>query len=273
MNRILIQKSISLASVILNAHGYNSHHEGHLFPFQSHDFDLLYTIDGSFRYAMNGVPYRSEPNDIIIVPPNVRFEGEALSPCYHLFCHFSIVDSANRQLTFNFDDCRLPHRYAVLYELVRTYYEKFHHSNAYADSFGLVLKLVLIEMIFSSERNRQLFSKTNNFDLPDDLVMLTNYIGDHFKEALTVEELARIASLSSVTLNNYFLRFLSTTPSKYIEKLKMEYAMEALSQPDACISQVAEELHFSDRFTFSKAFKRYTSYSPSEYHKRFCVII
>lgn len=273
MNRSLIQQTIALSSVILNAHGYNSHHEGHIFSFHAHDFDLLYTLEGRFRYTMNGVTYLSESNDIIIVPPNVRFEGEALTPCYHIFCHFSLADHANRQLTFHLDDCRLPHRYTILYELVRTYYDKFYHSSAYADSYSLALKLTLIEMILSSERNRQFFGKTNNFELPEALVMLVDYIADHFKEALTTEHLAQVASMSSATLTNCFTRFLSTTPAKYIEKLKMEYAMDALSQPNKSIAQIAEELHFSDRFTFSKAFKRYTSYTPSEYHERFCVIV
>lgn len=273
VNRTLIQKTISQSTIVLNTHGYNSHHQGHVFSFKSHDFDLLYTINGSFRYTMNGVTYCSEQNDIVIVPPNVLFEGEALTPCYHIFSHFSLVNSANRQLSFDFDDCRLPHQFTTLYDLVRTYYDKYHHSDAYSEAYGLVLKLILIEMILASERNRLHFSRTNNFDLPDVLVNLANYIAEHYKEALSVDELAQISSLSTATLNNYFSRFLSTTPSKYIEKLKMKYAMDTLSQPNASIAELAEELHYSDRFAFSKSFKRFTNYTPKEYHERFCTVL
>lgn len=269
MNPTLIQKTISLATVSHGAHCYNTHHMGHVFPFQSHDFDLLFTLEGKFHFEIDGTQYVSEPNDIIIIPPYAQFRGEAMVNSYHFFSHFTLLNSANRQLTFHFDDCRLPRRYTLHYEMVRSYFDKFFNNAVYGESYGLVLKLVLIEMILCSERNRLLFSKTNNFELPVPVTQLVDYIEAHYKEELNNEILARIAGVSTATLNNYFSRYMSITPAKYVEKLRMEYAMETLSQHGASIAALAEELQYSDQFAFSKAFKRYCSYTPSEYYQRF----
>lgn len=269
MNHTLIQKTISLASVTHGAHCYNTHHAGHVFTFQSHDFDILFTLEGKFHFDIDGTEYTSEPMDIVVIPPNVKFRGEALVNSYHFFSHFTLLNSANRQLAFQFDDCRLPHRYTLHYELIRHYFDKFFNNVAYSESYGMALKLVLIEMILCSERNRLIFTKTNNFELPTPISELVNYIEVHYKEEITVEVLAKVAGISTATLNNYFSRYMSTTPAKYVEKLKMDYAMQTLSQHGASISLLAEELHYSDQFAFSKAFKRYSSYTPSEYYRRF----
>ena len=270
MNHQLIQKTISLATVTHSAHCYNTWQAGHIFtPFQSHDFDLLFTLEGKFRYKIDGTSYISEPRDIIIVPPNVDFCGEALADSYHFFSHFSLSNSANRQLAFQFDDCRVPHRFTLHYEMIATYFDKFFHNPAYSEAYGLALKIMLIEMILCSDRNRLVFNQSNNFDLPTPVSFLVDYLEEHFKEELTAEDLAQIAGISTATLGNYFARYMSTTPSKYLEKLKMNYAMEQLSSPNASISLVAEELRYSDQFAFSKAFKRYSSYTPSGYYRRF----
>jgi|GEM_PF-3583872 len=270
MNQQLIQKTISLATVTHSAHCYNTWQAGHIFEsFQSHDFDLLFTLEGKFLYEIDGTKYISEPRDIIIVPPNVAFRGETLADSYHFFSHFSLSNSVNRQLAFQFDDCRMPHRFTLHYEMIATYFDKFFHNPAYSEAYGLALKLMLIEMILCSDRNRLVFSKTNNFDLPTPVSALVEYLERHFKEELTTEDLAQIAGISAASLGNYFSRYMSTTPSKYLEKLKMNYAMDTLSNADASISLLAEELRYSDQFAFSKAFKRYSSYTPSEYIRRF----
>ena len=270
MNHQLIQKTLSLATLTHSTHCYNTWQRGHVFsPIQTHDFDLLFTLEGKFCYELDGTCYISEPRDMIIVPPNVEFRGEALADSYHFFSHFSLSNAANRQLRFQFDDCRVPHRFTLHYEMISTYFDKFFHNPAYSEAYALALKITLIEMILCSDRNRHIFSKTNNFDLPTPVSHLVDYLHDHFKEDLSAEDMAQIAGTSIATLSNHFLRYMSTSPSKYLEKLKMNYAMERLAQPESSIALVAEELRYSDQFAFSKAFKRYSSYSPSEYARRF----
>ena len=272
MNYQLIQKAISLANITHGSHCYNTHHAGHVFgSYYLHDFDLLFTLEGKFHYVIGGKNYISGPGDIIIAPPNVSFQGEALENSYHFFSHFSLSNTANRQLTFQFDDCRVPHRFTMLYQLIDTYIEKFFHNHVYNETYSLALKIMLIEMILCSDKNRLAFLKTNNFDLPTPISMLIDYLETHFKEEITIAQLADIAGITIGTLRKYFTRFMSTTPAKYIEKLKLDYAMEVLSQPNASISLLAEELHYSDQFAFSKAFKRYSSYTPSEYYRSFNV--
>lgn len=273
MESNFIQKMIAQSTIVLNANGYNSHNKGNKFLIDSDDFDILYTIDGSFVFTINDVVYTSEPNDIIIVPPNVKLHGEAITPCYHQFCHFSIFDCRRRKISMDFQDYRLPHSYSALYELVRQYYDKYHYNSNFGELFIMIIKLVLIEMILSSGGNEYLFIKTNNFDIPDNLQYLTEYINQHFKEQLNVAHLSRMVNSNCESLTKIFSRYLNTTPAKYVDKARMEYAMKRLTQTTITINELSNELHYCDQFAFSKAFKRYTGFSPSKYRELFMVAI
>ena len=47
--------------------------------------------------------------------------------------------------------------------------------------------------------------------------------------------------------------------------------MNYLRMPSMSITDVADALGYSDRYTFSKQFKKITSLSPSEYRRRIFV--
>ena len=57
------------------------------------------------------------------------------------------------------------------------------------------------------------------------------------------------------------------TPYKYLLDLRMKHARELLLNPSYSINDISNILCFYDSYTFSKAFKGKTGYSPSEYRR------
>ena len=92
------------------------------------------------------------------------------------------------------------------------------------------------------------------------------YIENNISLDLTVEKLAKMAGFHP----NYFIRFfkkhMGNSPINYINKIKMEKAKELLSINDEMnISEIAYTIGFNDVYHFSKVFKKYTGFSPSEF--------
>ena len=66
-----------------------------------------------------------------------------------------------------------------------------------------------------------------------------------------------------------FQKFAHTSPQKLLTQMRMEDAKSKLTSSNQSIQEIADLVGYHDTFTFSKAFKRYSGYSPSTYRKHF----
>ena len=55
------------------------------------------------------------------------------------------------------------------------------------------------------------------------------------------------------------------SPKHYELELRLEKARCRLGSPEKSINEIAEECGFSDRYAFSKAFRKYAGISPARY--------
>ena len=86
-------------------------------------------------------------------------------------------------------------------------------------------------------------------------------------EDLNIEDLAFLAGMSLSSFKRKFNSVYGTTPNKYITSKRLEKAQSLLRFSDMLISEVAYDCGFSDVGYFSKLFKKYYNYSPSEVKK------
>ncbi|MFK8399880.1 helix-turn-helix domain-containing protein [Pseudomonas sp. BGr12] len=92
----------------------------------------------------------------------------------------------------------------------------------------------------------------------------TALLGSSLKNPLDVEQLAVQMHCSSRTLRRQ-LSSRSTSYRLVLDKLRFEKARDILSHTDSPIEVIAEELGFSDRTAFSRAFKRWCGLPPQAY--------
>lgn len=94
-----------------------------------------------------------------------------------------------------------------------------------------------------------------------------SYIREHLADPITVEELADLVHYHP----NYFIRFfkqhMGTSPMQHINKMRLKKARELLFLEDIAVSVIAEKTGFNDISHFSRAFKHYTGFSPTEFRK------
>ena len=82
---------------------------------------------------------------------------------------------------------------------------------------------------------------------------------------ITNEQLAALCNISVPYFRELFTKNFNRSPISYLSSIRMQKAMEMLKSDYVSISQVAEDVGFTNIYHFSKKFKMYTGVSPSEY--------
>lgn len=101
-----------------------------------------------------------------------------------------------------------------------------------------------------------------------DVLTAANYIENHYREKINMENLAEYCNMSVASFYRKFKSQYLTTPTTYKNILLIENAMELLlSSPQEPIDSISDKLGFESTVYFRKVFKKFTGKSPHEYRK------
>lgn len=94
------------------------------------------------------------------------------------------------------------------------------------------------------------------------------YIHKHYKEQISLDEVAGEISLNSAYFSSLFKQETGVNFSNYLLECRMECAKGLLKSTNHKIKEVASEAGFNDYHYFSKAFKKMVGISPADYRKQ-----
>ena len=97
--------------------------------------------------------------------------------------------------------------------------------------------------------------------------LMLAYIQQHFREKLTLEQIAAAAAVSERECLRCFHSCIQTTPFTYLTDYRIQVAEHLLRTTDRSVTEIALESGFSDGAYFSKLFRQARSLSPSQYRK------
>lgn len=83
----------------------------------------------------------------------------------------------------------------------------------------------------------------------------------------TTQTLAQLSHLSSSRFLAVFHEVIGVSPGHYWEQMRYERACKLLLLGNRSISEISEQLGYSDAFHFSRKFKKHAGLCPSEYRK------
>lgn len=95
--------------------------------------------------------------------------------------------------------------------------------------------------------------------------MAKRYIHEHYREKLTLSEIAEHLTISPGYLSSTFSRYMNKTVSDYIAEVKIEHAKELIDSGQYLIYEIADQLGFENAYYFSKVFKKVTGMAPKNY--------
>ena len=98
--------------------------------------------------------------------------------------------------------------------------------------------------------------------------VVRRYIENHFKENLTLDDLAAVAHVSKYYLSHAFSREYGTSPINYLLSCRVRESIYLLTETSLSLSQIAEMLGFSSPSYFSQSFRRIQGMSPLTYRNQ-----
>jgi AraC-like DNA-binding protein len=90
-----------------------------------------------------------------------------------------------------------------------------------------------------------------------------------FAQPLDVPALARVAYVSPAHFSREFRATFGETPHRYLQRRRVERAMELLRETDRPVTEICLDVGFNSLGTFSRTFREVVGESPSRYRARF----
>ena len=109
------------------------------------------------------------------------------------------------------------------------------------------------------------FPKIPNY-LPEKRVqVLLDYIQTNYKDKITIETLAKTASISKTEVLRCFKSIIGLSPINYLNSYRLQKAAQLLINTENNIQEIATECGFDDNSYFSKLFKKNYHVTPHSF--------
>ena len=212
---------------------------------------LYYSLGGTAFYTVDGMERPFKKDHLYILPANKVFSlrEDAGDKFYAVFIHAFTSPEIDTAIEIDakkdaviFETLKLIRKYAKMRDCPRMRY--------------------LTEMLLS-----YVFELPNEADTPVH-IKLKHYIDENFIRAFNDNDFSDRFNYSDSYLSKRFKDQYNLTPKQYAKQLLLREAVLLLNQ-GISVCKTAEKLEFSSPENFSRFFKSYYGYSPSQYSKRF----
>lgn len=101
----------------------------------------------------------------------------------------------------------------------------------------------------------------------DWLCKAEEYMRLHCLDGITVHDVVRHVGLSRSHFSRSFTSRFGLSPNDFIQNIRMDKAVEMLEKSQYSITEIALSIGYPDLYSFTRAFSRHFSLSPSSYRK------
>ena len=212
---------------------------------------IYYALGGSAFYSVDGIELPFEKEHLYILPANKVFSlrEDPSDKFYSVYVHAftspeidSVIDIDVKNDDFVLDVLKLVRKYAKVRNCIHVGH----------------LTTMLLSYVFEAAVEFE----------PPLPIRLKNYIDKNFIKTVKGNELAAKFNYSNSYLSKVFRDKYNLTPKQYAKQLLLKEAVVLLGKGTS-VSETTEKLEFSSPENFSRFFKGYYGYSPSQYVKRF----
>ncbi len=98
---------------------------------------------------------------------------------------------------------------------------------------------------------------------------ILEYVNKNFSDDIAIRQISQIFFINPSYLSQLFKKEVGETFTKYLMKLRIQYACELLKDTSYNISEIAEKSGYADYFYFARVFKKVTGDTPSQYRSKY----
>ena len=253
-------------------------------PPHTHEYvEFAYMLKGKCTHIIDGKEYEVSPGDMVVINYDqtheirgnmeVRFINVWIKPHYinknlknhenvfslldlNEFSEFSkILDMSKGKVTFTRDEREKIEKTISIINREMT--EK-------APGYELAIYSQLNFFLVMSFRKMSLRMDVVPWGINDELLI---YISKHCHENLELDDLAKMCSYNTSYFSRKFKEFSGLSYREYLKRIRLEKAVALLENTDIKISDVIEQVGYTDRTKFFSHFSEFTGTTPLKYRK------
>ena len=240
----------------------------HSVPHTHNHTELFFIVSGKGQFLIEDRVFPVDVNNLLIINPNVTHTEDSLNaqPLEYIVLGIDGIELATSENS-NGQFCILDHFESVeISSCLRNILREMEQKNTgYEDICQAYMEILIIRLMRSTSlavpEEPQIISTNRQ------CAAIRRYIDMHFKESLTLEQLAEESHMNKYYLSHAFKREYGVSPINYMISRRIEESKYLLAETDLSMSQIAQLLGFSSLSYFSQVFRRTLGISPKEYRQ------
>ena len=240
----------------------------HSVPHTHNHMELFYIVGGKGQFLIQDQLYPVNANNLVIINPNVPHTEVSLNaqPLEYIVLGIEGVELASSEQS-NGRFSMLDHFESVeisgcLRNILR---EMELKSTGYEDVCQAYMEILIIRLMRSTALSVP--AQPQQISANRQCAAVKRYIDQHFKETLTLDQLAEEAHMNKFYLSHAFKQEFGVSPINYLISCRIEESKYLLAETDLSISQIAQLLNFSSPSYFSQVFRRTQGVSPVKFRQ------
>lgn len=252
-------------------------------PFRSDNFVILIVVSGKLSLQLNLINYTLEANDFIIVSPKMVTHVLDIHQGIQVIAisfttDFAIKRNVNKNSidAFAFFTSKIipklsftkPEMESFLFLVNFLQKKNIENKNDFFGNEMITHTFSLLMFEIASIYKKKYSEIKIEVSRKEELMMkFLKILENNFKRERSVQFYADTLFVTSGHLSKVLKDVAGKTAGELIDDAVIMEAQILLSNPSLTISQIADELQFSDQSFFGKFFKKKLGASPSEYRK------
>lgn len=248
---------------------------------------ISFPVRGVERYRVDGQDLDIRPGEFVVLNARrpARIEWRSKEPIEGI-CLFltektlsevgrALQSSPTQALEGPFDTAEIPEFPLKVYgmqenglgQFLQQHYSLFLRNSGPAPDWDLFYGDLSAALLQTGLQIRQQFEalpclrNATRQELFRRISLAHNYLLDHFRQPVSLDDLSRVACLSKFHLIRLYRQVYGFTPHQHLLHLRIGLAKQLLEQGYS-VESVAHGLSFSDRRAFAKVFKKMTGQAP-----------
>ena len=259
-------------------------------PVKNNFFELVLIKEGKGTQCINYNEYPYEKGSLFLLPPLKCHSFQIKEASKFVFLKFTSDffqvnnrDSVNQSEWFKEAAYILSNYNQIPGDVIHSELDRQHlytlidlilnENRNYGNGSASLIKSLMtsiLEILLRNIRQSSFNEVKRSAENDERITRLLSYINENIAEShlLKVDQLAKTFLLSPTYLSEFFRKKVNMPLREYIIKAKLKLVEIRLLNSDYTLTEIAQELSFTDVSHLSKTFKKYTGMSIRDFKKQ-----